>query len=175
MLPVPLMNVVNGGAHAQNYLDFQEFMLVPAGAETFSEALRIGAETYHASEGAPQGARARRPAVGDEGGFAPDLGSADDACEAILEAAERAGHRDKVALALDPATSELHRDGAYQLERQGGTLDTAGMIDLWADLCRALPDRLDRGRARRERLGGLADAHRPPRRTASSSSATTSS
>ncbi len=138
VLPVPLLNVVNGGAHAQNSLDFQEFMLVPAGAETFSEALRIGAETYHALKRL-LGERGLSTGVGDEGGFAPDLGSAYDACEAILEAAERAGHREKVALALDPATSELHRDGAYHLERQGGTLDTNGMIDLWADLCDRFP------------------------------------
>jgi enolase len=138
VLPVPLMNVVNGGAHAQNTLDFQEFMLVPAGAESFSEALRIGAESYqHLKKLLSE--RGLSTAVGDEGGFAPDFGSAYEACEAILEAAERAGHRDKVALALDPATSELHRDGAYRLERQGGTLDTNGMIDLWADLCDRFP------------------------------------
>jgi enolase len=138
VLPVPLMNVVNGGAHAENSLDFQEFMLVPAGAETFGEALRIGTETYHQLK-ALLHERGLSTGVGDEGGFAPDLGSAYDACEAILEAAERAGHRDRVALALDPATSELHDDGTYRLERQGGTLDTAGMIDLWADLCDRFP------------------------------------
>jgi enolase len=138
VLPVPLLNVVNGGAHAQNSLDFQEFMLVPAGAETFSEALRIGAETYHHLK-ALLAERGLSTGVGDEGGFAPDFPSAYDACEAILEAAERAGHREKVALALDPATSELYHDGAYQLERQGGTLDTAGMISLWADLCDRFP------------------------------------
>jgi enolase len=138
VLPVPLLNVVNGGAHARNSLDFQEFMLVPAGAESFSEALRIGAECYqHLKQLLSE--RGLSTAVGDEGGFAPDLGSAYDACAVILEAAERAGHRDKVALALDPATSELHRDGAYHLERQGGTLDTNGMIDLWADLCDRFP------------------------------------
>jgi enolase 1/2/3 len=138
MLPVPLLNVVNGGAHAQNSLDFQEFMLVPAGAETFSEALRVGAETYHHLK-ALLHERGLSTGVGDEGGFAPDFASAYDACEAILEAAERAGHRDRVALALDPATSELARDGAYELERQGGTLDTAGMIELWSDLCDRFP------------------------------------
>jgi enolase len=137
-LPVPLLNVVNGGAHAQNSLDFQEFMLVPAGAESFSEALRIGAETYqHLKKLLHE--KGLSTGVGDEGGFAPDFASAYEACEAILEAAERAGHREKVALALDPATSELHRDGAYVLERQGGTLDTAGMIGLWADLCDRFP------------------------------------
>jgi enolase 1/2/3 len=138
VLPVPLMNVVNGGAHADNSLDFQEFMLVPAGAETFSEALRIGAETYQHLKKLLSD-KGLSTLVGDEGGFAPNFGSAYEACEAILEAAERAGHRDKVALALDPAASELHRDGAYQLERQGGTLDTNGMIDLWADLCDRFP------------------------------------
>jgi enolase len=138
VLPVPLLNVVNGGAHAQNTLDFQEFMLVPAGAQSFSEALRIGAESYqHLKKLLAE--RGLATAVGDEGGFAPDFASAYEACEAILEAAERAGHRDKVALALDPATSELHREGVYSLERQGGTLDTAGMIDLWADLCDRFP------------------------------------
>ncbi|HEX3292010.1 MAG TPA: phosphopyruvate hydratase [Gaiella sp.] len=138
VMPVPLMNVVNGGAHAENSLDFQEFMLVPAGAESFGEALRIGAETYHHLK-ALLHERGLSTGVGDEGGFAPDLGSAYDACEAILDAAERAGHRDRVALALDPAASELHHDGTYRLERQGGTLDTAGMIDLWADLCDRFP------------------------------------
>lgn len=138
VLPVPLMNVVNGGAHAQNSLDFQEFMLVPGGAETFSEALRIGVETYHALKALLK-ERGLSTSVGDEGGFAPDLGSAYDACAAILEAAERAGHREKVAIALDPATSELYHDGAYVLERQGGTLDGNGMIDLWADLADQFP------------------------------------
>ena len=132
------MNVVNGGAHAQNSLDFQEFMLVPAGAATFSDALRVGVECYHALKALLK-ERGLSTSVGDEGGFAPDLGSAYDACEAILEAAERAGHRDKVAIALDPATSELYRDGAYVLERQGGTLDGNGMIDLWADLADRFP------------------------------------
>ncbi|MGZ8513150.1 MAG: phosphopyruvate hydratase [Candidatus Limnocylindria bacterium] len=138
VLPVPMLNVVNGGAHAQNSLDFQEFMLVPAGADTFSEALQIGVETYHALKALLK-ERGLSTSVGDEGGIAPDFDSAYDACEAILEAAERAGHRDKVAIALDPATSELYRDGAYVLERQGGTLDGNGMIDLWVDLADRFP------------------------------------
>jgi enolase len=138
VLPVPMMNVVNGGAHAQSSLDFQEFMLVPAGAESFSEALRIGVECYHALKALLK-ERGLETLVGDEGGFAPDFDSAYDACEAILEAAERAGHREKVAIALDPATSELYRDGVYVLERQGGTLDGSGMIDLWADLVDRFP------------------------------------
>ena len=138
VLPVPLLNFVNGGAHAENSLDFQEFMLVPAGAETFSEALRIGVETYHHLKKLLV-ERGLSTGVGDEGGFAPDFESAYDACEAILEAAERAGHRENVALALDPATSELYHDGAYRLDRQGGTLDSAGLIGLWADLCDRFP------------------------------------
>jgi enolase len=138
VLPVPLLNVVNGGAHAETSLDFQEFMLVPAGAETFSEALRIGAETYQHLKALLK-ERGLSTGVGDEGGFAPDLPSAYEACEVILEAAERAGHREKVALALDPAASELYEDGVYQLRRQGGTLDGAGMIDLWADLADRYP------------------------------------
>jgi len=138
VLPVPLMNVINGGAHAQNSLDFQEFMLVPAGADSFSDALRVGVECYHALKGLLK-ERGLSTSVGDEGGFAPELDSAYDACEAILEAAERAGHREKVAIALDPATSELYRDGVYVLERQGGTLDGGGMIDLWADLADQFP------------------------------------
>jgi len=138
VLPVPLMNVVNGGAHAENNLDFQEFMLVPAGAATFSEGLRIGAETYHQLKKLLK-ERGLATGVGDEGGFAPDLPSAADTCAVILEAAERAGHRDKVAIALDPATSELYEDGVYQLRRAGGTLDAGGMIDLWADLADRYP------------------------------------
>jgi enolase len=138
VLPVPLLNVVNGGAHADTSLDFQEFMLVPVGADSFAEALRIGAETYHELKRLLH-ERGLSTGVGDEGGFAPDLPSAYEACEVILEAAERAGHRDKVALALDPATSELYEDGVYQLRRQGGTLDGAGMIDLWADLADRYP------------------------------------
>ncbi len=138
VLPVPMMNVINGGAHADNALDFQEFMLVPAGAETFSEALRIGVECYHALKGLLK-ERGLSTLVGDEGGFAPDFDSAYDVCEAILEAAERAGHRERVAIALDPATSELYADGAYVLARQGGTLDGSGMIDLWADMADRFP------------------------------------
>ena len=138
VVPVPLLNVVNGGAHAENNLDFQEFMLVPAGAETFSDGLRIGAETYHHLKKLLK-ERGLATGVGDEGGFAPDLPSAADTCAVILEAAERAGHRDKVAIALDPATSELYDNGVYQLRRAGGTLDAAGMIDLWADLADRYP------------------------------------
>jgi enolase len=138
VLPVPLLNVVNGGAHARNSLDFQEFMLVPAGAETFSEALRIGAETFHHLK-ALLAERGLSTAVGDEGGFAPDFASVAEAIEAILEAANRAGHADRVAIALDVAASELFEDGVYQLRRGGDTLDTTGLLDLYADLSDRFP------------------------------------
>ena len=137
-LPVPLLNVVNGGAHAQNRLDLQEFMLVPAGAATFSEALRVGAEVFHHLKSVLH-ERGLATGVGDEGGFAPDLESTEAAIEVILEAAERAGHRDQVALALDPAASELFRDGAYALEGEGKMLDPAAMIDFYADLADRYP------------------------------------
>jgi enolase len=138
VLPVPMLNVINGGAHAQNRLDLQEFMLVPAGAETFSEALRIGAETFHHLK-AVLHERGLSTAVGDEGGFAPDLESSEAAIAAILEAAERAGHRDRVGIAMDPAASEVYRDGAYRLEGEGRTLDAAGMIDFYTDLAERYP------------------------------------
>jgi enolase len=137
-LPVPLMNVVNGGAHAQNRLDLQEFMVVPAGAETFSEALRLGAEVFHHLKSVLH-ERGLATGVGDEGGFAPDLESTEAAIEAILEAAERAGHRERIAIALDPAASELHRNGAYALEGEGKTLEPAAMIDFYADLASRYP------------------------------------
>src|SRR5438034_8173103 len=111
VLPVPMLNVVNGGAHAQNSIDLQEFMLVPCGAESFAEGLRVGAETFHHLKVVLH-ERGLATGVGDEGGFAPDLESSEAAIEAILEAAGRAGPRDKVAIALDPAASELFRDGA---------------------------------------------------------------
>ena len=114
-LPVPMLNVINGGAHAQNSIDLQEFMLVPAGADSFADALRIGSEVYHALR-ALLHEQGFATAVGDEGGFAPDLPSSETAIEAILLAADRAGHRDRVAIALDPAMSEIYRDGAYRFE-----------------------------------------------------------
>ena len=131
ILPVPMMNVVNGGAHAQNTLDLQEFMVVPAGAESFAEALEIGAETFHALRDLLH-ERGLATAVGDEGGFAPDLGSSEEAIEVVLEAAERAGHRDRVALALDPAATELWKDGRYRFE--GREADPDEMVDYWASV-----------------------------------------
>ena len=137
-LPVPLMNVINGGAHAQNRLDVQEFMVVPGDAHTFSEALRIGTEVFHRLKDVLH-ERGLATAVGDEGGFAPDLESTEQAIEAILEAAERAGHRERVAIALDPAASELERDGAYVLAGEGKTLTPGELIDFYASLAERYP------------------------------------
>jgi enolase len=138
VLPVPLMNVINGGAHAQNRLDLQEFMVVPGGAPTFSDALRIGAEVFHHLKGVLH-ERGLATGVGDEGGFAPDLESTEQAIEAILEAAERAGHRESVGIALDPAASEFHRDGSYELAGEGRTLSSEQMIDFYESLVERYP------------------------------------
>jgi len=135
-LPVPMLNVINGGAHAANSIDLQEFMVVPVDAPTFGEGLRIGAEVYHALKQV-LGERGLATGVGDEGGFAPDLESSEAAIEAILEAAERAGHRDRIAVALDPATSEVFGDGVYRFE--GRELRSAEMPAFWAELCDRYP------------------------------------
>jgi enolase 1/2/3 len=135
-LPVPMLNVINGGAHAQNSIDLQEFMVVPAGAESFAEALQVGAEVFHALR-ALLHERGLATAVGDEGGFAPDLGSSDEAIEAVLEAAERAGHHDRVAIALDPAASEFYEEGHYRFE--GRDEDGDGMVAFWDDLASRFP------------------------------------
>jgi enolase len=136
ILPVPMMNVVNGGAHAQNSLDLQEFMVIPAGADTFSEAVRIGAEVFHALK-ALLHERGLSTAVGDEGGFAPDLPSSEDAIEVVLQAAERAGHRARVAIALDPAASEIFRDGVYRFERTEAAPEQ--MVAFWEQLVERFP------------------------------------
>jgi enolase len=138
VLPVPMLNVVNGGAHAQNSLDLQEFMVVPAGADTFAEALRIGAETFHALKDLLH-ERGLATGVGDEGGFAPDLDSSEAAIEAVLEAAELAGHGERVAIALDPAATELYRNGGYHLEREGRILSADELIDFYATLADRFP------------------------------------
>jgi enolase len=136
VLPVPLLNVVNGGAHAQNSLDLQEFMVVPAGARTFGEAVRIGADVFHALK-ALLHERGFATAVGDEGGFAPDLESSSEAIEVVLEAAERAGHRHRVAIALDPATTELWQEGEYRFE--GRALAPQAMVDFWVGVVDRFP------------------------------------
>jgi enolase len=136
-LPVPMLNVINGGVHADNSIDLQEFMLVPAGAASFSEALRLAAETYHELKRL-LGGRGLSTGVGDEGGFAPDLDSSETAIEAILEAAERAGHRERVAIALDPASSEFFSDGRYRFE--GRDVAPAEMADFYAGLADRFPE-----------------------------------
>jgi enolase len=136
VLPVPMLNVVNGGAHAQNSLDFQEFMVVPAGAPSFAEALQIGAEVYHALK-ALLHERGLATGVGDEGGFAPDLGSSEEAIEAVLTAAERAGHADRVAIALDPAATEFWSDGGYRFEGREKSPDE--MVAYWSELAERYP------------------------------------
>jgi enolase len=133
VLPVPMLNVVNGGAHAQNSLDVQEFMIVPGGCGSFAEALQIAAEIFHTLHDLLH-ERGLATAVGDEGGFAPDLPSTEAAIEAILEAAERAGHRDRIGIALDAAASEFFRDGRYRLEGEGEVLDARGLIELYRNL-----------------------------------------
>jgi enolase len=160
-LPVPMMNVINGGAHAANSIDLQEFMVVPVGAESFAEGLRVGAEVYHALKKVLS-ERGLATGVGDEGGFAPDLESSEAAIEAILEAAERAGVRDRVAIALDPATSEVFSDGVYRFEGREKT--SAEMPGFWAEIVDRYPvvsiedgaaeDDWDSWRALTEQLGG---------------------
>jgi enolase len=140
LLPVPMMNVLNGGAHADNKVDFQEFMIVPCGARTFSQCMQMGAEVFHALKGTLH-QRGLATAVGDEGGFAPDLGSNEEALEMLLAGIEAAGYRpgEDVAIALDPAASEIFKDGAYVLEHEGRTLSAAEFADYWSDLAARYP------------------------------------
>jgi len=140
VLPVPMMNVLNGGAHADNKVDFQEFMVVPVGAPTFAEALRMGAEVFHAlKRKLHDGGFATN--VGDEGGFAPDLGSNAEALDWLMQGIDAAGYApgDQIAIALDPATSELVRDGGYELEHEERTLSAAELADYWADVADRYP------------------------------------
>jgi enolase len=139
-LPVPMLNVLNGGAHADNSIDFQEFMLMPVGAASFAEALRWGSETYHVLRSL-LAQRGLSTAVGDEGGFAPDLPLNEDAVKLLLEAIESAGRvpGEEIALALDPATSELWKDGTYVLAGEGRTLSPAELVDYWVDLVDRYP------------------------------------
>src|SRR5579885_2586712 len=140
VLPVPMMNVINGGAHADNNVDLQEFMLMPVGAASFSEALRWGAETYHVLKGLLHD-RGLSTAVGDEGGFAPDLQSNEEAVKLLFEAVEAAGYRpgDEIALALDTASSEIYRDGRYDLAGEGKQFTAAEFADYLADLVDRYP------------------------------------
>ncbi len=140
VLPVPLMNIVNGGAHADNNVDFQEFMVVPFGAPSFKEALRVGAEVFHNLKKVLK-KRGLSTSVGDEGGFAPNLASNEAALQAIVEAIQAAGYKpgEQVGLALDVAASEFYKDGAYHLEGEGRKLDAAGMVEFYAGLCDRYP------------------------------------
>ena len=140
VLPVPMMNVVNGGVHADNSIDFQEFMIMPVGAASFSEALRWGVETYHALAGVLK-ERGLSTAVGDEGGFAPNLGSNEEAVQVLVQAIESTGRAPgtDIAIAMDPATSEVYRDGAYVLAGEGRTLSPDEMVAYWVDLVGRYP------------------------------------
>ena len=141
VLPVPMMNILNGGAHAPNNVDIQEFMVMPVGADTFSEGLRMGTEVFHALREVLKEA-GRNTAVGDEGGFAPDLGGNEEALEVVLEAVDRAGYRigDDIVLAIDAAASEFLEDGDYVLHGSGGgRLDRAAMVAFWDDWTRRYP------------------------------------
>ncbi|HEV2362242.1 MAG TPA: phosphopyruvate hydratase, partial [Acidimicrobiales bacterium] len=140
VLPVPMLNVLNGGAHADNNVDFQEFMVMPVGAASYSEALRWSAETYHALKRVLHD-RHLSTAIGDEGGFAPDLGSNEEALQLLLEAIAAAGRSagDEMAIALDPATTELWKDGKYELAGEGRSLTSADLVDYWADVCDRYP------------------------------------
>ncbi len=140
LLPVPMMNVLNGGAHADNAVDFQEFMVVPARAASFSECLRIGVEVFHALK-RTLAERGLGTAVGDEGGFAPDLPSNEAALEAVLAGVQAAGYQpgEDVWIALDPATSELYENGAYVLEHEGRTLSAEEMAGYWGEIASRYP------------------------------------
>ena len=140
VMPVPMMNVLNGGAHSDNNVDFQEFMIVPVGAASFAEGLQWGSETYHALHKVLR-SRGLSGAVGDEGGFAPDLKTNEDALRMIIEAVEAAGRvpGDEVAVALDPAASELWRDGGYVLAGEGRTLSTGELVEYWDELADRYP------------------------------------
>jgi enolase len=140
VLPVPLMNVLNGGAHADNSVDLQEFMVAPVGAASYSEALRWGAETYHALQKVLR-SRSLSTTVGDEGGFAPDLPSNETALQLLMEAIEAAGRTpgEDLAIALDPATTELWKDGGYELAGEGRRLTPGEMVEYWVSLCERYP------------------------------------
>jgi enolase len=140
VLPVPMMNVLNGGAHADNKVDFQEFMIVPVGAPSFAEGLRMGDEVFHALKRTLHD-EGLSTAVGDEGGFAPDLDSNEAALKALMRGIEAAGLRagEDVSIALDPATSEIFKNGSYELEHEGRSLSSSELVDYWADISSRYP------------------------------------
>jgi enolase len=140
LLPIPMMNIINGGAHADNSIDFQEFMVLPVGARSFSHAMQVGTEIYHALKSFLRGKKLAT-AVGDEGGFAPNLRSNEEAIEVILQAVEKSGYKPgaDVQISLDVAASGFHKDGTYRLEREGKSLDADGMIELYVGLAGKYP------------------------------------
>ncbi|HET6160864.1 MAG TPA: phosphopyruvate hydratase [Dongiaceae bacterium] len=140
VLPVPMMNIINGGAHADNPIDFQEFMIMPVAAESCAEAIRWGSEVFHALK-AQLKAAGHNTNVGDEGGFAPNLKSAEDALDFIVKAIEKAGFKagEQVTLALDTASTEFYKNGQYHLEGEGKVLDSAGMVALYSKLVSSYP------------------------------------
>ena len=151
LLPVPMMNIINGGAHADNPIDIQEFMIMPVGTDRFSEALRMGSEVFHALRSQLHDA-GHNTNVGDEGGFAPNLATADEALSFIMKAIEKAGYKpgEDIMLALDPASTEFFKNGKYELEGEGKSLDAGGMVDYYAALVavtRSSP--IEDGKARR--------------------------
>lgn len=165
LLPTPMMNIINGGAHADNLIDFQEFMIMPVSAETLADGVRVGAEVFHALKKKLSEA-GHSTNVGDEGGFAPNLKSEEEALGFVMSAIEAAGYKpgDDVAIALDPASTEFFKDGMYVLAGQGRRLDAGGMIDLYEDLCARFPivsiedalseDDWDGFKALTDRIGG---------------------
>jgi enolase len=140
ILPTPMMNVLNGGSHADNSVDFQEFMIVPVGAETFAHAMQIGTEVFHSLAKILKG-KGLSTSVGDEGGFAPNLSSNENALEELIAGIEAAGYRpgDDVAIALDPATSEIYSDGVYDLKHEGRKLSSEDMVGYWAEIVEKYP------------------------------------
>jgi enolase len=140
ILPVPMMNIINGGVHADNPIDFQEFMIMPVGAESFREALRMGAEIFHTLKKALS-ADGHNTNVGDEGGFAPNLKNPDEALSYISKAVEKAGYRlgSDIFFAMDPASTEFYKNGKYELEGEGKSLSSDEMVKVYADLCGRYP------------------------------------
>ena len=140
VLPVPMMNIINGGAHADNPIDFQEFMIMPVGAQTLNDALRMGCEIFHTLRKGLADA-GHNTNVGDEGGFAPNLATATDALDFVMKSIEAAGYKpgEDIVLALDPASTEFFKDGKYELKGEGRTLDAGGMTDYYADLVSKYP------------------------------------